>query len=769
MRALFILRGCSGSGKSTLLRRLGVSDLALGFDQFRHLFSAQFPCLNDDGTPGTTCRLAPATEEAAVKATFAALDARLDAGTTVFFDSTALSAKDQRRLADRARRYGYTSYVIDCQGDTGFDTVTERNAARVDGSRVPDADLRAMWERGRARSFADGIEVIDGTDLDGVRKRLMEIAEVTKVRAERVIVVGDVHSCAAGLDTAVAELDTPDTRWVFVGDLFDRGPDPVGVWGTVHALGDRASFVTGNHEGNLRRVNNHTSTQRYRDTRATRDALLAAGIMAAEQTAFVDAGEPAVWIRVPGQRPHLVTHAGVSPDTLRKMRQSRFGLLHISEAACIYGMGTREQTYRGKSTYAVDQLPLAGEQFHGHRNGPIGGEPVAPVRAGSGAGDVPGRNVYCLESGVASSDGHGVLTVAVMTSGGIDLRTFDDGCTATTAAAPVVSDTQIPLLDRMRTSDLVTVRPAGDDPHLAGVLACNFTRDAFRNSAWDGVSVHARGLFIDEASGKVVARGYEKFFHLDEDPGRTRDQWLDTSVTAYPVTLRKKFNGYLALVASINGHLTVMSKAGRTDYARFAEKMLARTLPAEKREQLRGMLERTDTTAAFEVLSSHDPHPVNEPGHDRLVLLYMIRNAETFATVDKVRDGIAARFGFDTPEAKGVYTGGTPGLLSLALEASAQRPDEGVVLVDARGYRSKVKADDYAARKAARGQLERVWRGKTDTLGQRGLELERRLRDAGIWGKIAAGDFTVTGVDGSPKFDLASLFDSLDSIEGRGR
>lgn len=765
MRALFILRGCSGSGKSTLLRHLGVANLALGFDQFRQLFSVEFPCLNDDGSFGTTRRLTPATEEAAIKAALAALDARMDAGTTVFFDSTALAAKDQRRLADRARKYGYTSYIIDCQGDTDYETIAERNALRTDGTRVSDGQLYSMWERGRSRSFATGIEVIDGTSLESVRQCFVEIAAVTEVHAERVIVVGDVHSCAAGLDAAVAELDTPETRWVFVGDLFDRGPDPVGVWDTVHALGGRATRITGNHEGNLRRVNNHTSSQRYRDTRITRDALLAAGHKAAEQTALVDASHPAVWVSVPGQRRHLVTHAGVSHNTHRKLRQSRFGLLRLSEAECIYGLGTREKTYRGKSSYAVDEIPLAGEQLHGHRNGAVGGERVAPVRLGSGG--VEGRSVYCLESGVASSDGTGVLTLAVMTSEGIDLRTFDDGCTVTTEANSI-PDAQIPLLDRMRASDLVNVRPAGDDPHLTGVVACNFTRDAFRNGAWDDVSVHARGLFIDEASGKVVARGYEKFFHLDEAPGRTRNQWLDPEVTAYPVTLRKKFNGYLALVASINGHLTVMSKGGRTAYARFAETMLFRALPPEKREQLRTMLERTDTTATFEVLSDRDPHPIIEPGANRLVLLDVIRNNEAFETVDKVRDGIAARFGFDTPAAKGVQTIQTPDLLALAIDSVAHRRDEGVVLVDAHGYRSKVKADGYAERKAVRGLLERVWRGKTDTLGQRAPELERRLRATGVWEKIAAGDFTVTGVDGSPRFDLAAMFDNLEGIEGWG-
>jgi hypothetical protein len=59
------------------------------------------------------------------------------------------------------------------------------------------------------------------------------------------LVVGDVHGCAAELDELVDRVG-PD-RLVLVGDLFTRGPDPVGVWDTVR----RAESVLGNHDDKL--------------------------------------------------------------------------------------------------------------------------------------------------------------------------------------------------------------------------------------------------------------------------------------------------------------------------------------------------------------------------------------------------------------------------------------------------------------------------------------------------------------------------------------
>ncbi len=68
------------------------------------------------------------------------------------------------------------------------------------------------------------------------------------VTAGRTIVVGDVHGCLDELEellVATTYVPGPD-RLVFLGDLLDRGPDPVGVLRRVRALG--AECVLGNHE-----------------------------------------------------------------------------------------------------------------------------------------------------------------------------------------------------------------------------------------------------------------------------------------------------------------------------------------------------------------------------------------------------------------------------------------------------------------------------------------------------------------------------------------
>ncbi len=63
----------------------------------------------------------------------------------------------------------------------------------------------------------------------------------------RLIVIGDVHGCLDELDNLVQTLSVgPEDRVIMVGDLIDRGPDPVGVVRRVRERGWEC--VIGNHE-----------------------------------------------------------------------------------------------------------------------------------------------------------------------------------------------------------------------------------------------------------------------------------------------------------------------------------------------------------------------------------------------------------------------------------------------------------------------------------------------------------------------------------------
>jgi len=740
MRHLFILYGAPGSGKSTLIRILHVAGHTLGYDTFRALFAPIVPCADGEDESLST-RISPHAGHLAVSACLNALGARMETGETLFFDATSVKVRDQKTLAKQARDHAYTPHIIDVQGDLSLDELRERNVRRG-VERVDDEVLERFWTLGASKQFAPDVDVISGSISD-IAARVAEITSLpAALNAEEFVVVGDVHSSSVALDEAVESLDALGRHWVFAGDLFDRGPDPVGVWRTVTRLmGEgRATVVTGNHELDLLAVNTHTSTRRMPEARETRNLLTKAGITPDEQVTFVAGTVPAALLA----GGWLVTHGGVGPKTLNGLSRHP---LDVADAECVWGLNPRAATWLGDATYDVKTVPLSGRQFHGHRCGVTGGPRVARVRWQQ---DGP---VVCLDPG----DDAGRLVAAAVyapTRGLVEVREFADLDVPARCPAPKAPEKREPLLKCMESSPHIKVRPVEGFP---GVMACNFTRRAFQEGAWDDLTMHARGLFLDEETSEVLARGYEKFFHVGEEPGRSQADWENHAV--WPVIARKKYNGYLTLVASVHGSLSVFSKSGVTPYSQVAEAMLTGMLGKEGCEQLRAMLERTKATAVFECIRHDDPHPIVESGGDRLVLLDVIANEERFRTLDKVRDGITARFHMDCAETIGVAHDADQ--FRGLVESVHERSDEGAVVIDATGYRSKVKTDLYTGRKAPRAALERVWRGKADTLGPRWADLEERLREAGLWGQWT--HYEVGSVGGAQRFDLARLFEDLEA------
>lgn len=66
----------------------------------------------------------------------------------------------------------------------------------------------------------------------------------------RTLFVGDVHGCAHSLRALLREA-RPD-RLVLLGDLFAKGPDPLGVWRIIDER--RAEAVLGNHDAKMLRL-----------------------------------------------------------------------------------------------------------------------------------------------------------------------------------------------------------------------------------------------------------------------------------------------------------------------------------------------------------------------------------------------------------------------------------------------------------------------------------------------------------------------------------
>jgi len=123
-------------------------------------------------------------------------------------------------------------------------------------------------------------------------------------------IIGDVHGCSGELADLLAAIGPgPADRLILCGDLFDKGPDPVGVLRLLRETG--AEAVLGNHDVAVRELGGARLRGERREAKPylTRclDQLQAAGAL--EEAVALCASLP-LWVTGAGFR---VVHAGLHP------------------------------------------------------------------------------------------------------------------------------------------------------------------------------------------------------------------------------------------------------------------------------------------------------------------------------------------------------------------------------------------------------------------------------------------------------------------------
>lgn len=130
----------------------------------------------------------------------------------------------------------------------------------------------------------------------------------------KVVIIGDVHSCFAELTELIEQINTiaGNRTLVFVGDLIDRGPNPFEVLQLVMKLKQegRALAVKGNHDEKLFRWLNGKNVQLWHGLEYTTAQLKRAGNAFQDQVRQFIAQMPFQLVLDKDQL--LIAHAGLS-------------------------------------------------------------------------------------------------------------------------------------------------------------------------------------------------------------------------------------------------------------------------------------------------------------------------------------------------------------------------------------------------------------------------------------------------------------------------
>ena len=598
MRVLLLFRGAPGVGKSTFIEKNGLKPFALSADEIRLMYSS--PTLQVDGSEAIN----QSNDKAVWNTLYHILEARMERGEFTVIDATNSKTAEMNKYKELASTYRYRIYCIDMT-DVPIEEVKRRNANREPLKRVPDEVIDKMYSGFETQQIPPGIKVLKPDELDTIWYKSMDLSAYDKIH-----VIGDIHGCYTVLKEYINSVGGVNSNecYIFSGDYVDRGIENAELLNYLFTFCKEKNvfFLEGNHEKSLWLYANDVNSKSKEFEFTTKQQL---------DKARIDKKELREFYRKLGQccyfkyhdKVFLVTHGGVSniPDNL----------IMIPTEQMRRGVGTYNESDEVDRSFVVNTENNV-YQIHGHRN--VLGSPVQTA-----------ERTYNLEGDVEFG-GH--LRVVQITKDGITPVEVKNNVfrerekqQEEAVVAEKVNMSVYDLVGAMRNNKHIL------EKRFDNISSFNFTRTAFEKGVWDGITNKARGLFIDTDTYDVAARGYPKFFNINELP-ECKLENLKYKFK-FPVTAYVKENGFLGIVGwdKSKDDLLICSKSSPvSEFAEYMRNALYNVYGNDVVERMKDYIKEHNSSFVFECCDPvHDPHII-EYQRTRVVLLDVIKNDVEF-------------------------------------------------------------------------------------------------------------------------------------------
>lgn len=720
MRELLLMRGAPGCGKSTFIENNGFAQYVLSADTIRAMFGYEF-----ETNYSISCGMEKDVWELLMKL----LEDRMKKGMFTVIDACNSKAEDVQKFRRLAEKYRYRIFCVDFT-DITPDICIERNAQRPIWKRVPESSIYNMYAR-FVQPLPNYVTMIKRDELYKLQNPAMELGDKYK----KIKVFGDIHGCYSVLMKALNNTLDDDTYYIFAGDYVDRGIETGKLLKWMISVKDKPNvcFIEGNHDRNIWNyaegngledvtadmpisklfenyrndidtIRKCVTSKRFKPYTKSFEVTTLPHIIE-EKLSVKDLRQlyrkfwQCAWFKFKGQK-FLVTHGGL-------------GMMPTNEE--LYKIST-EQMIRGTGRFDdIDEIELNFEnscsdviQIHGHRN--VIGEPTkVSDRTYNLEGSVEfGGELRWVE--IYEENGEVKVEDHVLLNDVFDKKMIGQG----TITREI---TDVPTLIEMFRSAEVMIKEK-QEGHISSF---NFSEMVFNTAAWTGMTVKARGLFVNTATKEIVARSYDKFFNYGEVIG-TKLMAL-TKNLVFPVTAYIKENGFLGIVGydKEKDELVIASKSSVSgEHAGYVKKLLSES--CNDLAALKAYLKREKVSMVFEVIDvKNDPHII-EYAESHIVLLDVIKNDIKFSKLPySEMVEVAKEFGFQHKKIAKVYNNmqELKDLLTNEkvtdewLSGSGKYEDgyiEGYVFEDMNGFMFKYKLPYYKSWKALRQIIPLVLR-----------------------------------------------------------
>lgn len=667
---LYVLVGIQGSGKSYLIENNNLIPFTISRDKLRELFLS--PVLNNNGNMG----LSNAHENEINNIFNSVLDSRLKSGSPLIIDGTNLRQEQFKNYRNIANKYGYHVQYIDF-GIKDYDFYIKRNNQREEYKRLREDIIKRSYENRKKLNFNNEDVITPEEFIKNIKQTPSELIEDLS-NYNNLVVFGDIHGCYTALNEYFEQnkIDK-NTFYVFLGDYVDRGLEDLEMISFINEHIDKENFLflKGNHEENPTNKNLH------------KDELFQSIYKKLEEV---------VYLRYNNQN-IICSHGGLScmpkyPKLLGKAENNKGS---------------------GEYSLNIDQIFTENEtnwvQIHGHRNYhnlPI----LASERSINLEGNVEyGENLRIVkfEKGPKLIPEpiyikNNVYKKGILKMGEIELLMNNDD-------EEITHQNNLDIINKMKENkDFIREKVSETKPHIS---AFNFTQKAFYNSKiafLDQLVCHARGLFVNNETGEIISRGFEKFFNIGE-LDRSSLENIEKTYTP-PFTLYKKENGFFGTVGydEKSDELILTTKSTvEGDFYNYFHDIFEKQFSDSEKNKLKRYAQKYNINYIFEVNDPiNDPHIIKyEEPH--LVLLDIVKRDFNFKNV-KYKSLVDFSKQFKNLKVKQQYVvfkdyKTFEGFYNSVMNGKNKIDFEGFVVEDANLNKVKIKVPYYASWKFLRG------------------------------------------------------------------
>lgn len=532
MKELILVRGLPCSGKSSIIEDNNLEDFAISKDKVRLLLASTIKDADNN------ISIAPVNEKTVHDIMLQILETRMKAGIFTIIEGIFEKLSSYADYMNLAKKYGYTVYEYDC--NVPISTLLARQEKRTDKFIPADVIVKKYLAYPEKLNDPNITNINDYDCKNAYTFNTCGLSEFVKTHCPilkgytGVIVVGDIHSCANVLQRFLDNNFREDYLFVFLGDYFDRGLEPVRTWHILKELSTKPNVVMlmGNHEKHLLHyINDEPISSTI--AQKTYDELEKAGITKDKLRNFYTNLREYYMFRI-FNKCYLCTHAGVEHFTHKIKLLSNDALTRNNgnrdmDIDAVYS----QNASLGKCTYIDDGYNRYDViQIHGHVKTPTGN--TTPYS-------------YNLEESVEFG---GRLMFARIKPDKVVIDGYKNKLVERNKKEFSVSNEE---MNTLINAPGIHIKELENN-----LLSVNFSRETFISKYWSDATIKARGLFIDKSSGEIVARSFDKFFNLEE-VSETRFENLEKTLK-FPVSLKEKLDGSLGIISLVNGLVHFFSK-----------------------------------------------------------------------------------------------------------------------------------------------------------------------------------------------------------------